>query len=183
MKNVLAISGSRNPEGYTAKAISAFAEGVRKNGGQTEIVFLPELNLERCRQCENSGWGECRSKGKCIIKDDFSGLVEKIRLTDGLVFGNPVYYGDLSESLRTFLDRLRRISTHEDGQKGIHGKNTAGICVSGGGGSGSYLCAQLMEKTLTQIGLNTIDIIPARRQNFEMKLKIFKITGEWYIQQ
>ena len=54
---IVMISGSRNREGRTAQALAAVATGIAAAGGNSEIVFLPELNIERCRQCEKDGWG------------------------------------------------------------------------------------------------------------------------------
>jgi multimeric flavodoxin WrbA len=47
---ILAISGSRNPNGKTAEAIKAIQKGVAETGGTSELIFLPELTIERCRQ-------------------------------------------------------------------------------------------------------------------------------------
>ncbi len=57
---VTILSGSRNTEGKTAELLQAISEGVEKGGGSTETLFLPTMNLERCRQCEANGWGICR---------------------------------------------------------------------------------------------------------------------------
>ena len=103
------ISGSRNPEGRTARCAQAIARGLAKAGGKSELVFLPTMKLERCRQCEADGWGICRSEGRCIIEDDFASLVEKLQAADVAVFLNPVYFRDLAESMRGFLDRVRRL--------------------------------------------------------------------------
>ncbi len=54
------ISGSRNPQGQTARAVEAVRSGFAAKGGQVETVFLPPLRIERCRQCEDNGWGLCR---------------------------------------------------------------------------------------------------------------------------
>jgi len=105
---ILILSGSRNPEGRTGQAINAIRRGVANAGGNTESFFLPELSLECCRQCESDGWGVCRQEGRCIIEDDFSSLVDKIKSSDVVVFASPVYFADLSESMRVFLDRFRR---------------------------------------------------------------------------
>ena len=40
--------------------------------------------------------------------DDFDAVVAPIRGADNVLFATPVYFYDLSESLREFLDRLRR---------------------------------------------------------------------------
>ena len=52
----LIISGSRNEEGRTALLIKALQKGIDKAGGISECFFLPELDIERCRQCDADGW-------------------------------------------------------------------------------------------------------------------------------
>ncbi|MBC7316541.1 MAG: flavodoxin family protein, partial [Chloroflexi bacterium] len=139
MKTV-AILGSRNPQGKTANAARAFLEGVQSAGGETAEVYLTHRQIERCRQCEENGWGLCRREGRCIIEDDFAAIVEQIRAADAVAFVTPVYYGDLSESMRAFTDRLRRIGTGPGGKEGLAGKPTVGSCVAGGGGGGAPNC-------------------------------------------
>ena len=176
---LLVISGSRNPEGQTGRAAKAFLEGVAKAGGQSDIVSLPPMNIERCRQCEDDGWGICRSEGRCVIEDDFPSLVEKIRSAEVVVFATPVYFSDLSESLRAFLDRLRRTCVNDAGRVGIEGKPAVGICVAGGGGGGSPECIARLEWTLRTSKFNVMDMIPVRRQNLDEKIAVLKATGEW----
>ena len=176
---VLAILGSRNPKGQTARTADALLEGVKSLGGDAEMLFLPEVRIERCRQCDDDGWGECRAEGSCVIEDDFARLVAAIRAADVVAFATPVYYGDLSESLRAFLDRLRRICTHEAGEHGIVGTPAVGVCVAGGGGGGGPRCAVSLEGVLHTIGLDVVDLVPARRQNLDLKLDVLRVTGRW----
>ncbi|MHB0878773.1 MAG: flavodoxin family protein [Anaerolineae bacterium] len=179
---VIAIVGSRNPDGQTASAVAALAEGVRAAGGEVETVFLPTLDIERCHQCDAKGWGGCRSEGHCGgAKDDFAEVVAKIKTADAAVFATPVYWGDLSESMRAFTDRLRRICTHENGKAGIGGKDAIGICVAGGGGGGAPSCSVSLEKVLAISGLNVLDMVPARRQNLSFKLGLLRETGKWLV--
>lgn len=176
---IVAILGSRNPEGRTAQAVDALLEGAERKGAQTEKLLLTELDIQLCRQCDLNGWGECRSEGRCVIEDDFHEVVDKIRGADVAVFATPVYWGDLSESMRAFLDRLRRICTNEKGARGIRGKMAIGICVAGGGGGGAPSCAVSLERILRICGFDLFDLIPVRRQNLEMKKGILRMTGEW----
>jgi multimeric flavodoxin WrbA len=60
MTKILFLSGSKNRNGRTAGAINAIIKGAERAGAKTEIFFLPELNLEHCRQCDDDGWGVCR---------------------------------------------------------------------------------------------------------------------------
>ena len=178
MKAVV-ILGSRNPKGQTAAAVDNLVEGMTKKGIGIEKFYLPVMKFERCRQCEDNGWGICRSEGRCTIPDDFESTVDKIRQADVAVFATPVYYSDLSESTRTFLERLRRICMNEAGQTGIKGKIAACIAVAGGGGGGSPMCLVNMERMLGGCGFNILDVIPVRRQNADLKATVLKITGEW----
>lgn len=176
---VVAILGSRNHEGQTARAVDALLAGVASAGGESTKVFLPEREVERCRQCEDSGWGRCRAEGECVIQDDFAALAEQLRSGDAVVFATPVYYGDLSESMRAFLDRLRRICTHEAGRAGIKGTPAVGICVAGGGGGGAPACTVSLEKVLSTCGFDVVDMVPARRQNLDLKVCALETTGRW----
>jgi len=175
----VAILGSRNPDGRTSAVAKALLEGLTSEGWQGEVVFLPQKSIERCRQCEADGWGTCRSEGRCVIEDDFVSLVDWIREADAVVFATPVYFGDLSESMRTFLDRLRRICRHQDGKAGVGDKPAVGICVAGGGGGGAPACAASLDRVLRTCGFDVVDMIPARRQNLNLKVDILKTTGQW----
>lgn len=177
--NILVISGSRNPSGQTASAADALLAGAAEVGATGEQVFLPKLAIERCRQCEDNGWGICRSEGRCVIEDDFASIVDKIEAADAVAFANPVYFGDLSESLRAFLDRLRRTCMNESGKARVAGKKAVGICVAGGGGGGAPFCVFSLEKVLSICGFDVVDVIPARRQNLEMKREVLRTVGKW----
>ena len=171
------ISGSRNPEGQTAQAVGAARKGMEAVGCDVETLFLPALDVERCRQCDNDGWGLCRKEGRCVIDDDFADIADKIRSADVVVFATPVYYSDLSESLRAFLDRLRRTCTQPPGREGIDGKPALGVCVAGGGGGGAPACCLSLEKVLTTCGFDVTDLIPVRRQNLSAKLTTLQHGG------
>ena len=176
---ITAILGSRDHGGRTAKVAEALLQGATSEGGENTIAFLPEMKVERCRQCEDDGWGICRTEGRCVIDDDFAPLVERIRSSDAAVFATPVYFSDLSESMRAFLDRLRRVSMHESGRAGIKGTPAVGICVAGGGGEDAPACTVSLEKVLSTCGFDVVDMIPARRQNVDLKLHVLEATGKW----
>lgn len=184
---ILILSGSRNREGQTARAIKALCQGIAAAGGSSETIFMPELQLERCRQCDNDGWGFCRSEGYCVIEDDFAKTVAKIEAADVIVFANPVYFGDLSESMKGFLDRLRRTHFPKLMAAGgprmapPQGKPVIGLCYAGGSGNGTTSCCANMERTLQTCGFDVVDMIPARRQNLDAKLPVMELTGKWLV--
>jgi multimeric flavodoxin WrbA len=177
--SVVIVLGSRNPKGQTAAAAEALLQGLAAEGGEGELLFLPALKIERCRQCNEKGWGTCRSEGRCVIEDDFASVADKVKKAEAVVFATPVYFGDLSESLRAFLDRLRRTTRHEAAKEGITGKPAIGICVAGGGGGGAPSCALSLEKVLQTCGFDVLDIVPVRRQNLALKLTLLEAVGKW----
>jgi|DewCreStandDraft_5_1066085.scaffolds.fasta_scaffold46888_1 NAD(P)H-dependent FMN reductase len=186
---ILIISGSRNPEGRTALLIKSLQKGISTAGGESECLFLPQMKIERCRQCNSDGWGICRSEHRCIIEDDFAGVVEKIKAADLVVFATPVYFADLSESLRSFLDRLRRTRfvLGNPAARGMPFTPAAdstpaiGICYAGGSGNGTTSCAANLERILQTCGFDVVDMINARRQNLEAKLPVMEIVGSWLV--
>jgi multimeric flavodoxin WrbA len=180
---IVALLGSRNPKGQTVRAANAFLEAAAENGAEVEKVFLPALKIERCRQCNEKGWGICYTRGQCVIEDDFAEVTEKLRKADGILLATPVYFSDLSESMRSYLDRLRRIGRCKEAPTGIEAKPTVGITVAGGGGGGHIRCTEMMEKILKNIGMDVLDLVAVRRQNLDMKCDVLAVTGKWFAGQ
>jgi multimeric flavodoxin WrbA len=174
----LLISGSRNLEGRTARCANAIRKGFAKSGGTSELVFLPTVKLERCRQCDPDGWGICRREGRCVIEDDFAAIVDRLKTADVVVFANPVYFRDLSESMKTFLERLRRISFRQQ-KPPMQGKPAIGVCLAGGGGGGAPSACFNLETILQMIGFDVVDMVNVRRQNIDVKIPMLEMTGEW----
>lgn len=190
MTKILVLSGSRNRQGQTARAINAICKGVDAAGGSSEVLFLTELKLERCRQCEPDGWGICRREGRCIIEDDFPMITEKIKTADAMVFANPVYFGDICESLRAFLDRFRRtrfarmIRPAMPGMPPMPagpGTPAVGYCYAGGSGNGTASCCANLERVLQTCGFDVVDMILARRQNLDVKMPVLESVGKWLV--
>ena len=173
------VLGSRNQVGQTARAAQAMRDGLQQAGAQGQLVYLPQLQIQRCNQCDDKGWGTCRPEGQCVLKDDFASVVDQIRAADVVAFATPVYFGDQSESMRAFTDRLRRICHLEEHRQGIVGKPTICICVAGGRGGGAPSCTVSLEKVLRTCGFDVVDVVPVRHQNLEFKLDLLESTGRW----
>ncbi len=185
----LVISGSKNPEGRTASLIKALCRGISTGGSDYEVIYLPQIDIELCRQCNDDGWGICREDDECIIEDDFASTLEKIEKADAVVFATSVYFNDLSESMKAFLDRLRRVRSRIPPQPAAlsgpgpfnndEGPIAMGLCYAGGSGNGTALCCMNLERILQFCGFDVVDMIPVRRQNLEAKTRIVELTGEW----
>ncbi len=56
-----------------------------------------------CFACKLKG-GE--SFGRCAVNDDLAPILEEIKSTDAFILGSPIYFGDVTGEMRSFLERL-----------------------------------------------------------------------------
>ncbi len=180
---LLAIDSSGREQGLTARMTAAAADAARRKGAEVEVLYLKDFRLERCRQCDPDGWGQCRREGTCVIEDDFPAIVAKLESCDALVFSTPVYFGDLSESAKALTDRLRRISVSANRKRLLHDLPTVGIAVAGGSGGGTPSCLAAIEKVLSTPGCLLVDLIPVARRNEHYKAETVRIAVEALVER
>ena len=100
---VLVINGSaKKDKGYTAKILDPFINGVKQAGAQVDLLYAKQLNVTPC-----TGEFDCwyKNLGKCYINDVMQQVYPKLRETDILVLGIPVYL-PLPGAMQNFLNRL-----------------------------------------------------------------------------
>lgn len=98
---VLLINGSPHKNGTTFRALSEVASEINKNGIETEIITVGDQKVSGCMAC-----GGCAKKGKCVFDDIVNVLIDKIKESDGVVIGTPVYYASPNGTLISILDRV-----------------------------------------------------------------------------
>ena len=170
----LAIQSSPNVDGLTCSLAEAVLKGVEEAGGETELIHLNRMDVKTCIACER-GWGQCR-QGDCILEDDFEAIRQKIGEADAFVFATPVYFGDLSESAKAFLDRLRRCEAFS-GQNLGKGKKTIGIASAGGSGNGAARALYGLETCLKRTGFQIFDLVPVTKFTKDHKLPMLEAAG------
>lgn len=164
---VLALHGSPNEGGLTESLAQAALEGAAEAGADTELIRLTDHDIAHCRQCDN-GWGKCREQGVCVIEDDFEDVRSKLREADAWVLVTPVYFGDLSESVRAFTDRLRRCNTGAKGE-GLAEKPVLGVAAAGGSGRGIATCVVSLDRLFSHLNAETADLITVTRRSADYK--------------
>lgn len=172
--NCLAIQSSPNLDGLTASLASAVLKGYTEAGGEAELINLNERDIKTCIACEN-GWGQCRN-GDCILEDDFEAIRGMIREADAFVFATPVYWSDLSESAKSFLDRLRRCEAFS-GRDTCRGKKAIGITAAGGSGHGAASSLLNLEGYLRRVGFEIFDLVPVTKFSKDHKLPMLNAAG------
>jgi len=98
---VVCLLGSPRESGNSstiAKRFCATAEGL---GAEIQSFSLNKLEFRGCQGCM-----ACKTKlDRCILEDDLSEVLEAVRETDVLVMASPVYFGEVSSQLKSFIDR------------------------------------------------------------------------------
>jgi multimeric flavodoxin WrbA len=175
---ILAIQTSPNHDGLTAETAKRVMKGAEKAGHKTELININDDIIKKCKACDG-GWGQCRRVGTCILEDDFAGIIDKILEADALVFSTPVYWWDISESAKTFLDRMRRIETYY-GFKRYNDKLYIGIACAGGSGNGAARALYLLEEYLKRIGFKNYDLVTVTQANRSHKLSMLEEAGKTF---
>ena len=107
MKKIIIIDGGPRKNFNTASMLQKFADGASSVSEDIEVktVRLYGLDYKGCMSCM-----ACKIKGKasnvCKFRDALTPVLEDIADADGLVLGSPIYFGDVTGQMRTFLERL-----------------------------------------------------------------------------
>ena len=111
--SILAIVGSPRENGNTDILVDRVIQGIENQQKDVNIekVNINNINIKGC-QGDNS----CRKTGKCIISDDMTILLEKIKKTDALIIGSPIYRGNLPGQMKIFMDRMHPLEKEVDTQ-------------------------------------------------------------------
>ena len=99
-KKVLIISSSPRKGGNSDILCDAFVEGAREAGHEVEKVRIADLKIGYCTGCY-----ACQKTGKCAIKDDAQGVIDKMMAADVIVLASPVYFYSISAQLKALFDR------------------------------------------------------------------------------
>jgi len=110
----------------TAAMLENFKNGVLSVCPEVEIkeVNLYRLNYTGCRSCF-----ACKLKGKtygkpCAVKDDLHDILADITDVDGIVLGSPIYFGEITGQLKSFIERMIfPYFTYEQGYRSIAPKH------------------------------------------------------------
>ena len=174
---VIVFSSSPNTDGLTAACADSAIEGVRQAGGEAEAIHLNDLNIGSCSACDD-GWGTCKSEHICDVLDDFQALHKRTLKADAYVFVTPVYWGDLSESMKAFSDRLRRCEASRAEESGFIKKPVIMVAAAGGSGNGMITCLASLERWIQHVRARKWDFIPVNRWNREYKLKTIRNASD-----
>jgi multimeric flavodoxin WrbA len=120
---ILGLSFSPREQGNTELLLERVFAGASREGADTELYRAADKNIKPCDGC-----GTCFKTGECHIKDDMQELYQKMLKADGIIFGTPVYFYNMTAQGKTVIDRTIALI---DSERSLANK-VGGIVVVGG---------------------------------------------------
>lgn len=99
---VLLVNGGPHEDGCTNLALEEVSNILKKEGIETEIIWLGNKGIAGCIGCNSC----LKNDNKCFMNDSVNEFLDKVKYTDGFVFGSPVHFAAASGTLTSFLDRV-----------------------------------------------------------------------------
>lgn len=97
---VLGIVCSPRKGGNTEILVREALEAARQAGAETEIILVTDKNIAPCDGCD-----ACIKTSVCKIKDDMQPIYEELEKADGIIFGTPSYFINVSAQAKAIMDR------------------------------------------------------------------------------
>ena len=105
---IYVFNGSPRKTCNTAQMLTAVTEGIKTSAPEAEIIHvnLYDYTYRGCISCFACQRKENRGRLRCQVRDPLYEILDEAFHADGLVFGSPIYFFDITAQLRGFLERL-----------------------------------------------------------------------------
>ncbi len=104
---VMAFNGSpRKKKWNTVTLLENALKGAASVGADTELIQLYDLKYSGCISCFACKKLGRKMDGLCVVQDDLTSVLERVRSADALIIGSPIYFGTESAATRALLERL-----------------------------------------------------------------------------
>lgn len=156
-KKWIAVVGSPRKGKNTELLVDYIIQGLKEKNNEVEKFLLSSKNITTCTGCEY-----CIKDGTCIIKDDFSQIIEGMKIADGFIFASPSYNYNVTAQMKALLDRTFCLNDYSNGgisrlppnKKAI----VIGVCKGKIRESMGYTMESMI-KTLTELDVEIINTI------------------------
>ncbi len=102
--HILAIYGSPRRKGNTSTLLNRAVEGAEQEGAQVEKIVLRDCKMSPCLEIYG-----CKQDGRCVIKDDFQSIVDKLVSCDGIMLASPIFFYTVSAHTKILMDRCQSL--------------------------------------------------------------------------
>jgi multimeric flavodoxin WrbA len=140
---VYAIDGSSRPTaGVTASRLEAILRGLRNRKVRAELIRLAEEHLEFC-----DGTQEPERE------PDIAKLLERLEEADGIIFGTPTYWFNMSARMKNLLERLT--VTENDDDYTLEGIVAGFVATGDDKEDGAMVALSTLAATVNHLGMIT----------------------------
>lgn len=105
-KRIVLVNGSARKNGNTCSMLRKIEEGAVIKGAEVEMIHLSDLDFKGCYSCFACKELNGDNYGHCAVNDGIRPVLQKIEESDAFVLGSPIYWGNLSGQMRSFMERL-----------------------------------------------------------------------------
>jgi multimeric flavodoxin WrbA len=179
---IAVLSASPNTDGLTAACARAAVAAAGGAGADARELRLNGAGIGLCHACGN-GWGTCRTEHRCQIEDGFQSIHRQVIEADALVLVTPVYWGEMSESMKAFTDRFRRCEASAGEASRLRAKPVIVVAAAGGTGNGLVSCLGSMERLLQHLRARQFDLVSVNRWNRDYKIRAIAASTEALVRE
>lgn len=104
MAKILAFYGSPRRKGNTALLLQQAVNGAKEAGAQVEEIVLRDLKISPCLEIYG-----CKKDGRCVIKDDFQDLYDRLLTCHGVMLASPIFFYTVSSHTKILMDRCQSL--------------------------------------------------------------------------
>ncbi|MEO0202257.1 MAG: NAD(P)H-dependent oxidoreductase [candidate division WOR-3 bacterium] len=114
MIRVLAINGSpRAEKSRTFFLIQKALEVCKNMGAEIDVIHLSKVYIEHCSGSYSEDRESCNLENCLKTRDSFKYVLNKMLISDGIIFGTSVHWFSVSSLMKTLIDRLTSVENIE----------------------------------------------------------------------
>ena len=100
VKKVLVVSTSLRGNSNSEILAKECERGAKDAGHEVEFVSLRGKDIRFCIGCMT-----CQKSGRCVLKDDVTEIMAKVKESEVIIFATPIYYYEMCGQMKTLIDR------------------------------------------------------------------------------
>jgi multimeric flavodoxin WrbA len=99
---VLAIMASPRIKGNSDILLDEAIKGAQSAGSVVEKIVLDKIRITPCKEIYH-----CLQDGTCPLRDDMTGIYDKILTADAIIVATPIFFYTVSAQLMAFISRCQ----------------------------------------------------------------------------
>jgi multimeric flavodoxin WrbA len=131
---VLGIMGSPRIGGNTDLLLDEALKGAESSGAKVEKIVADKLKITPCKEIY-----ACLKDGQCPLRDDMTGLYDKILAADVIIAASPIFFYTISAQLLALISRCQALWARKYALKNLDIPVKKGVFIGVGATKGARL--------------------------------------------